>query len=185
MFEKSESWRSSVSAKSTVDLWRKYPRKYWSIKKCSITVKCRSTIGKLADHNNFRNEFRYFLYRQDPEFEAILCDMEDEDTEYLWQYMKKHEIHFLDPQGNISIKEYLEALGIDYSISIQIREYEKEVFQLKCLTLRKKPQIMLRGLLRLSLEKKRDEVFTSPELLSNLLLIREIQPIFRKDVKFM
>lgn len=181
MYEKSESLRSSDSVHSAVDLWGKYPRKYWSIKKCSITVRCRSTVGGAVDNSNFRNEFRYFLYTLDPELTGIIDDMKLEDLRCLGKYEDEHDttVH------SARLKHYLKALGLDDSVSIQIREYEKEFFQLKCLALEQKPQIILRGLLRLAQTRKRDEIFTAPETLFNLIAILPGKAIYRKNVKFM
>lgn len=157
------------------------------MKRETITVRCISTEVEEANHNNFRNEIRAFLYKTPDELFDLISDVKI-------AYRTVRELIQTKIMDEETLTEEDEKnLKLDYKISVQIRAYEKEFFYLKCLALNLaygtpdnpiKPQLVLRALIRLSIYRSIDEVFTAPELLFVLFHFKECkEPVWKKDIK--
>ncbi|PWI49540.1 hypothetical protein CEE45_01735 [Candidatus Heimdallarchaeota archaeon B3_Heim] len=180
-----ESVRQSAFSAS-VDFPRGYMRKYWSLKRETLTVRCLSTEAHETDRNKFRNEIRAFLYKTPDDLLDVISDV------YREYSTVRELIRVKVDQEKLLTEEEKKDLNLNSQISVQVRAYEKELFYLKCLSLNLalgspqnsiKPQLVLRALARLSLNGERDAVFTAPEFLFALLGFHECErPVYEKDV---
>jgi hypothetical protein len=159
---------------TAVDFQGGWMRKYWSMKRESISVRCRSTTEWIArgSRGNFRNAFRSFLY-------LVPSDLDDE-LDVLYDEDSLVSAETGGPGVITSYEEAMRYLKLDENISIQVRAYEKEFFYLKCLKIGRKPQIVLRILVRLAKQRQFPEILTTPETLFELLQIRQCQPLLKK-----
>lgn len=174
---------------TSVDFSKGFMRKYWSMRRETLTVRCLSTTVRETNRPQFRNEIRAFLYKTPEELFDLIVDIKSDYTAV------KERI--LDKMANEEplTEEEQKDFKLDYKISVQVRAYEKEFFYLKCLALHQargtpdnpiKPQFVLRALAKLSTYRKIDEVFTAPELLFALFYFRECEdPVWKKDIKIL
>lgn len=63
---------------SGVDFPRGYMRKYWSLKKETLTCRCLSTAVRETDSQKLRNEIRAFLYVTPGELIDLINEVEIE-----------------------------------------------------------------------------------------------------------
>lgn len=172
---------------TSVDLGKKFMRKYWSVKRESLTVRCLSTEVMDTDNSKFRNEIRAFLY-------TIPENLLDLVSEVVSEYkLRKDQIESKIVKEIKLTQEEKDDYHLDRKISVSVRAYEKEFFYLKCLNINLekgtpdlpiKPQFILRALAKLSRERTIEEVFTSPLFLFVLLNFTDLKcPVLRKDVK--
>lgn len=168
-----------------VDFARGYMRKYWSLKKETLTCRCLSTEARETDLQKLRNEIRAFLYVTPGELIDLINEVE---TEY---YTLQHQLIEKLANEEELTQEEQKNLKLDYQLSVKVRAYEKEFFYLKCLALNQvhapartvKPQLVLRALAKLSMERSLETVFTSPESIFSLLYFQECkEPLWEKDI---
>lgn len=181
----SESIRQSAHS-SSVDFPLGYMRKYWSMKRETLTVRCLSTEARRTNTAKFRNEIRAFLYHIPEDLEDLIAEVIGEFMATRARIMKK-----IAREQKLTQTEE-DDWKLENKLSVQVRAYEKEFFYLKVLDLHLrrggpdkpiKPQFVLRALAKLSRQRELDEVITTPEVLFSLLLFQECkQPLYKKDV---
>lgn len=170
---------------TSVDFHKGFMRKYWSMRRETITVRCISTEVEECEADKFRNEIRAFLYKTPEELFDLISDVRI-------AYKTIRDVISTKIANEVPLTEEEEKnLKLDYKISVQMRAYEKEFFYLKCLALNLahgspnnpiKPQFVLRALVRLSMYRNIEEVFTAPELLFALFYFQECkEPVWKKD----